>query len=310
MCYSAMIQAQYAAYRRLAGAELDLDQFMEIFGWTPESDQRRIVPRAVERWFDRPVKDQEHRIHDFIAARRAAQATAWQRELFAQRKRLADAERKLAGQPTKSATESRRIAGKKIETMLKKLGTLNDTSPHAADARIFPMHYAPIILEEEGGRRVVRLARYHCRLPGKSASVDGLFPGLYNARRDNLEKYWRVAFGTSHALLLVDSFYENVKRGGGNSVLHFQPRPAETMLIACLYSVWTGANGKSLLSCAAITDDPPPEVAATGHDRIIINLKPENVDAWLTPQRRTDAELQAILSDRQTPYYEHEVLAA
>ena len=56
------------------------------------------------------------------------------------------------------------------------------------------------------------------------------------------------------------------------------------MLIACLYSVWrTRANGSELLSFAAITDDPPPEVAATGHDRMIINLKPENVDAWLTP---------------------------
>ena len=304
-----MIEAQYVAYRRLTGAEVDLDQFMEIFGWTPETDQRRIVPRAVERWFDQPVNDKQRAIHDLIASHHDAQANGWQRELFAQRKRLADAERKLAGKPTKTAAESRRIASRKIETLLKRLGTLNGTSPHATDARIFPMHYAPIVIDD-GGSRLVRLARYHCRLPGKSASVDGLFPGLYNARRDNLEKYWRVAFGTSHAVMLVDSFYENVRRDGRNAVVHFQPRPAETMLIACLYSVWTNSNGKSLLSFATITDEPPPEVAATGHDRMIINLRAENVDAWLTPQRRTDAELQTILSERQTPYYEHEVLAA
>lgn len=310
MCYSAMIKEEYAQYVRATGAEMDLDQFMEIFWWGREHDERRIVPRAVERWFDRPEGDKQRAIHDFIAQRRAAQASAWEQELFAQKKRLADAERKLLSKPTKAAGESRRIAGNKIDALLKKLGRLNDSGRHAADGRIFPMHYAPIVVRD-GGRSVIRLARYHCRLPDKPASVDGRFPGLYNARRDNLQKYWRGAFGATHALLLVDSFYENVDRGGRNAVLHFQPRPAATMLVACLYASWKDpASGRELLSFAAITDEPPPEVAATGHDRMIINLKPENIDAWLAPQGRSDDELQAILSDRQAPFYEHEVLAA
>jgi putative SOS response-associated peptidase YedK len=110
--------------------------------------------------------------------------------------------------------------------------------------------------------------------------------------------------------MLAESFYENVDRGGRNAVLHFTPRPADTMLVACLYSVWKDPAGKELLSFAAITDDPPPEVAATGHDRMIINLKPEHVDAWLTPQGRSDMQLQQILGDRQAPYYVHEELAA
>ena len=63
-------------------------------------------------------------------------------------------------------------------------------------------------------------------------------------------------------------------------------------------------------SFAAITDEPPPEIKAAGHDRCIINLRPENVETWLTPEGRSAAELQAILSDRQQPYYEHEVMAA
>jgi putative SOS response-associated peptidase YedK len=83
------------------------------------------------------------------------------------------------------------------------------------------------------------------------------------------------------------------------------------MLIACVYSVWDeGPGGGSLLSFAAITDEPPAEVAAAGHDRMIISIQPENVDAWLTPEGRSDTELQAILSDRQNPYYEHAVMAA
>ena len=59
-----------------------------------------------------------------------------------------------------------------------------------------------------------------------------------------------------------------------------------------------------------MTDEPPPEVAAAGHDRMIVSLKPENVEAWLTPQGRSTEELQAILSDRQAPYYEHVAVAA
>jgi hypothetical protein len=31
---------------------------------------------------------------------------------------------------------------------------------------------------------------------------------------------------------------------------------------------------------------------------------------WLTPAGRSDAEQQSVLSDRQQPYYDHEVLAA
>jgi putative SOS response-associated peptidase YedK len=83
------------------------------------------------------------------------------------------------------------------------------------------------------------------------------------------------------------------------------------MLIACLASEWVDPkDGSKLLSFAAITDEPPAEVAAAGHDRMIVNLKPEHVDAWLSPEGRLVEELQAILSDRQQPYYEHEVLAA
>ena len=83
------------------------------------------------------------------------------------------------------------------------------------------------------------------------------------------------------------------------------------MLVACLFSQWTApAGGAPLLSFAAITDDPPPEVAAAGDDRMIVSLRPQHLAAWLTPAGRPLQELQGILSDRQAPYYEHEVLAA
>ena len=82
------------------------------------------------------------------------------------------------------------------------------------------------------------------------------------------------------------------------------------MLIACLFSEWSDSKtGEKLMSFAAVTDDPPEEVAAAGHDRMVIRLTRENVDRWLNPRDRSDEELQAILSERQPAYYEHQVAA-
>jgi putative SOS response-associated peptidase YedK len=288
---------------------MDIDQFVEIFG-ARVSDSNIRIPRAVERWFDEPKSDGERQIKGFIDQYRASEVTKLERELFAQRKRLADAERTLASKTTKAAAESKRIATSKIEQAMTRLDRLKATKPHVAEARIFPMHYAPIVLQD-GDRRVMRLGRYHCRKPGEAEFIDRKLPGLYNARRDSLGKYWQGLFGVSHAVMMVESFFENVDREGRNEVLHFIPKPANTMLIACLAATWQDPKGgRSLLSFAAITDEPPPEVAAAGHDRMIINLKPEHLDAWLTPKGRSPEELQSILSDRQTPYYEHEVMAA
>ena len=309
MCYSAQIQAAYMKYLRETGAEMDVDQFVEIFG-ARVSDSSIRIPRAIERWFDEPKNDGERRIKAFIDEYRAAETTKLEREVFAQKKRLADAERTLAAKPTKAAAESKRIATDKIEKAITRLDRLKAVKPHPAEGRIFPLHYAPIVLQD-GARRVMRLARYHCRKPGEPAFIDRKLPGLYNARRDSLGKYWKEQFGATHAVMLAESFFENVDRDGKNQVLHFVPKPAGTMLIACLCAEWIDPKGgRPLLSFAAITDEPPTEVAAAGHDRMIINLKPENLDAWLTPNGRSLDELQAILGDRQAPYYEHEVMAA
>jgi putative SOS response-associated peptidase YedK len=309
MCYSAQIQQAYLAYLKRTGAEMDLDQFLEIFG-ARVSDSGIRIPRAVERWFDSPRNDKEQRIKAFIDQYRAAEIAKLEKEVFAQKKRLADAERALASKPTKAAAESKRIAGNKIELALTRLERLKAEKPHPAEARIFPMNYAPIVMQA-GGKRLVRLARYHCRKPGEPELIDRKLPGLYNARRDSLGKYWKELFGTAHAVMLAESFFENVEREGRNQVLHFIPRPADTMLVACLVSAWRDPRGgPPLLSFAAITDEPPAEVAAAGHDRMIVNLKSEHLDAWLSPAGRSFDELQAILGDRQEAYYEHEVLAA
>jgi len=164
----------------------------------------------------------------------------------------------------------------------------------------------------EGGERVLRPMRYQCRPAGKPAFYDAKFPGTYNARRDNLEGFWQAQFGTSHAVMVADSFYENVEGPDGkNRVLHFTPRTGEPMYVACLWSRWTDPKGEhpDLLSFAAVTDAPEPEVAEAGHDRTIINIKPEHVDAWLNPNPKDLGALYAIFDDKLHPYYEHRMAA-
>ncbi|SDR14188.1 hypothetical protein SAMN05445850_2969 [Paraburkholderia tuberum] len=58
------------------------------------------------------------------------------------------------------------------------------------------------------------------------------------------------------------------------------------MLVACLWSRWSGKGEPDLLAFAAITDEPPRGVAAAGHDRCIIPIKPEHIDARLNPDPR------------------------
>src|SRR3954454_7684734 len=152
MCYSAQIQAAYLKYLRETGAEMDVDQFVEIFG-ARASDSSIRIPRAVERWFDEPKSDGERKIKAFIDEYRVAEIKKLEREVFAKKKRLADAERTLASKPTKAAAESQRIATSKIEQALTRLERMKVVQPHPAEARIFPLHFAPIVMQD-GERRV------------------------------------------------------------------------------------------------------------------------------------------------------------
>lgn len=153
--------------------------------------------------------------------------------------------------------------------------------------------------------------RYQCRLAGKPASYDVDYNGTYNGRRNNLEGVRRKEFGRQHGLIVATTFYENVEgEGGKNQVLKFTPKTGETMLIACLRSHWKGQGDQpDLYSFAAITDEPEPEVAAAGHDRTIINIKPKRIDARLNPDPANLEALYAIFDDTAHRYYEHQLAA-
>jgi putative SOS response-associated peptidase YedK len=320
MCYSAQVIQMARKLNRQLGIRFEYAEVEKLF-FRRLDDPSLIISRGFEANFDDPATDQERRIKGAIDEHRARLASKMEKDLFTQKTRLANAERSLKEKETKKAREDVRIAGNKVETLTTKLGGLRSSEAKEEDNRIFPMVYTGVIVKKDG-ENLLTTMRYFCRPAGKPAFYDRKFPGLYNARRDNLEKFWGEQFGSHHAIMVVESFYENVKlhtrehrelqegEAEENVVLQFKPEPAQLMYIACLWSHWADPNEPDLRGFAAITDEPPADIAAAGHDRCIINLKSEHVEAWLTPESRSTTELQSILSDRAIPVFQHEILKA
>jgi putative SOS response-associated peptidase YedK len=303
MCYSAQLVAAFEEYQ-FYGGTLSIKDFDALYGHRFESKAK--IPKMLDRWFVNPQTEDERRIRKSIDDFNTLSVRGWEQELFKQRKRLADAERKLAEKHTKAAAESQRIASNKVEQLLEWIESAKRTTVESRDCRIFPNSYAPVLIWRDGQRQIVPM-RYMLRPAGKPPTIDKLAT-LYNARRDNLERFWKEQFGQTHGVVLASAFFEHVERDGQKVILKFQPQTRQTMLAACLWSRWVGRDGDELYSFAAITDEPPAEVAEAGHDRCIIPIKAENLDAWLQPDGDTGA-MQRILDDRERPYYEHRIAA-
>jgi putative SOS response-associated peptidase YedK len=319
MCYSAKVEQDLRGLSKRYRADIAWEDFDELYRRRLELNDVKVA-RGLERNFARPTTDLERQTKSYID-QYAAQVTAkWETEVFAQRKRGGAAEESLRTKETKSARENVRIATKKIESLLERLADLKRSEPGKDDGRIFPMMYAPVLVQEDG-RTLIRPMRYTCRLAGKPADYDVRYPGTYNARRDSLSGFWNNVYGRNHAVMVVSGFFENVPRhlyehrelGPGeqpqNVVLEFDPRPAAEMLVACVWDRWRDRSGNDLYSFAAVTDEPPEEVAATGHQRCVVALREQNLHEWLAPASISRDRLDAILSDRECLVYEHQIAA-
>jgi putative SOS response-associated peptidase YedK len=320
MCYSALVRQNLLWLARHYGAEVAWEMFEELYRRRIDDGDIQLA-RSLDVYMLQLTDERARRSQAYIEQYRAERSRAWEQELFKQRKRLVDAQRKLQVKETKAARNDERIATDKIAALLGKLNSLRSEQLRPEDSRIFPKKYFVPLIVNEGGRLLIRPMRYLCRLPGKPSNYDDRFDGTYNARRDNLGGFWSSLYGKHHGVMVIDSFYENVPRHlyekralapgekESNLVLQFNPDSGLPMTVACLWSHWTHPVEPELYSFAAITDTPPPEILATGHTRCVISLKEANVQEWLRPEETSRARLEEILSDRQTPVYEHRIAA-
>jgi putative SOS response-associated peptidase YedK len=322
MCYSARIWADYRKYVKEYGASISIKEFVELFELRLQGVNISIPKEVTDPFKDNPQTDEERHCRDLIVAYEAQQAQRLQEELFHQRRRLADAERALETKPTKKAAEVKRIASNKIAAMVAKMDELDRVAPQGRDARIYPGSYCPVLVMDSSGQYKILPMRYQCRPASKPAFYDKQYPGTYNARRDNLQGFWKPLYGKTHAVIVATAFYENVKKhrlehrelakgeAEENVVLQFAPEGGRPMQIACLWSRWTKPGEDDLISFAAITDEPPPEVSEAGHDRCVVPIKRDNLAKWLAAPSLSLTDHEAILEDREALYYEHLLLAA
>ena len=67
MCYSAQIEADYRAYVKLFGADIDIKAFVELY-WYRRNETRLKLPKGMERAFADPHTDDERRVKQLKAA--------------------------------------------------------------------------------------------------------------------------------------------------------------------------------------------------------------------------------------------------
>lgn len=306
MCYSAMVYAEIKTLERKLGIRIDPDWYAEEFWIKKGKDpyRRPKAPRALEL---EALAHGPPRIAGAIREADQAEIDRLTQEVFAQRKRVADGQRTLQSRDTRKAREDVRIGTNKAEAAMRRLDELKKPESASGLGRIYPGYYCPVLVKENG-RYVVRPMRYQCRMPDWNEVIERKYPGTYNARRDKLETSWRKVFGFSHGVVLATAFYEHVERDGQDTILEFKPSDGRDMIAACLWSRTLERDGTPLYSFAAVTDEPPEEVAAAGHDRCIIPIKREHLDSWLSPSADL-AALYAVLDDRERPYYEHRLAA-
>jgi len=322
MCYSARVWADFRQYQRLGG-QLDIHAFVAMFVDRGKGgDLLSAVAKPLRNAFMVPRTEDEEPVR--AAAIEAYRQAAMQQEaiIAEQTERLLAAQAKLATKPTKTAANDARISQNKIDAARVKLGLTQDQAEATGWWRFYPGGFAPILIRDPAtGDRIVVPARFQCRLPGWTREEEKKKPGSYCARKDNLRTVWRKLFGHNHALIVASRFYEAVDAHDlqrrelvpgekAQSVeISFEPDPPQEMLLACLWRyVESSPAEPGFYTFALITRDPPHEVAAAGHDRCVIPIRPENVDAWLHPDPGHLGDQLAILDEPIDVFFQHEIV--
>lgn len=303
MCYSARIKANLKELSWEFRAQLDMDEFEHLFKMRLRHPELKL-PFALDRYFLLSREAAEARLAKYVKEHLEGEKARFRAE-------LKEAEEELAAIGEKKPTKA---GEKKIGVLERRMARLREKIVHSVDAispiddRIFPMYFAPVILEENGQRRLVP-ARYRVRNPDGS-EVPSQY-NVFNARHDSLmdARTWKPLFGKTHLIFPFLRFYEWVEKDGKKKEIYFAPENRDAMWAAGLYSVpKVGKAAGSTLdyrSFAMVTDDPPPEVAEAGHDRCPIFLQESQTQKWLEPRNFTQEELLLTLRAIEHTFYLH-----
>lgn len=271
-------------------AGLDYDSLLRIYADRLQ-DTTIQIPSALDQWWiENSRNSEEKKLAKLVREFHEKSLDKFREEIGVLENVISELEAKQQKKPTKTAEKSLGAKLRKRETLQGKIAAIKEGK---TSGRIFPMQFAPLIIESDGERRII-LARYQ---------VDDNFES-FNARRDSLQKKatWKPLFGKSHGLFVFTKFYEWVERGNEKVMISFSPRGYEVMWAPAMYK----HHSAGLDTFAMITDEPPPEVLAAGHDRCPVFLNEESVGNWLNPQGMKAIEVDALLDQKVKTFFEYQ----
>jgi putative SOS response-associated peptidase YedK len=190
---------------------------------------------------------------------------------------------------------------------LKRKPSSNFFKEPGADNRIFPGYFTWVLVQENG-QNVFKKMRYRLRPANSKEEIPTKF-NVFNARLDSLEtrQTWSPLFSKKHGLIPFTRFFEWVEHNEEKKLISFSPKDREIMWAPCLFDYWENEKKDfGFYSFALITHDPPDEVSSMGHDRCPIFLKKEVISEWLSPSGKTQKELSALLSLKESVFYLNE----
>lgn len=158
---------------------------------------------------------------------------------------------------------------------------------------IAPSH--ALLLARNTSQGVRELVSLHWGLvPHWSKGPDPRY-SMINARAESVptKPAYRDAFRRRRCLIAADGFYEWKKVGRTKQPYFVRLRGGQPFAFAGLWDHWEVEGQPPIDSCAIITCDANPLVAAI-HDRMPVILPPKAYDAWMNPgnmDKRTLVEL-------------------
>lgn len=304
MCYSALIKKNLRNVAQEFGARIDVDEYVKLYAMREIHPEMKI-PDGLEDYFLKEGGSAAKKIKASIEVFNEAETGRLLQEISAAEAEMTELEARLKVKVTKTNQGKLESKIRVRDRLRKKIEAITKKREGSEDFRIYPFYFAPVILAD-GKDRVMVPMRYRI-LPPSGVEIPGGY-NVFNARRDSLQeaRTWKALFGKKHAIFPFLKFYEWVESPKGEKMeIKFSPDGFEGMWAASLYEE-TRLKGQGLLrSFAMVTDDPPAEVAAAGHDRCPVFLDHRYLDMWLHPEGHSLEELDLLLNSKEPTYYSH-----
>lgn len=93
-------------------------------------------------------------------------------------------------------------------------------------------------------------------------------------------------------------------------IIEFRPEDGTELLAPVIFSKTRLGNGREDAGFAIITDEPPAEVLAAGHDRCPVVLENGAIEEWLRFGKKTARELDQLLTKRRRVTFRHKLAEA